>query len=122
MRRDEHGAGRTFGLRWCSALMLMLGTLVIAWPAAVMVLDKEPVIEPAAGIDGLADRAWICVTPERFCATAPKPTGDPCSCPDPLTGWQAGQTRINTSVPEMSLPFRGAGAGDDPAEAPLAGP
>ena len=89
--RDDTRNRASIGWRCHAVKAALVAVTALGAAATVTVVAGEDVSERAAPP---LPRAWVCVTPESFCATVPKPTGDPCSCPDPLAGWMPGRTLV----------------------------
>lgn len=87
-----------------AATLGLLGTIATgAWLARgppLHPIGREPA-RPAAGAPA---RLWVCVTPDTYCSTPPRPTGEPCTCPDPWKGWVPGQVRTDRSPAPPTSP------------------
>lgn len=109
-------------LRW-PLIGAVLLTVAIFW-GHLLVTDPEQGSSDIVGVKAAvaAPRAWVCVTPGGFCATAPKPKGEPCTCFDSYDGTMLGRTRTEDTDVTSRWPNRGAVAGDDPLAGLLWGP
>ncbi len=82
-----------------AATVAALGAVVLAAG-----LSRAPPQRPGAAarptslLEAGTPHLWVCVTPESYCASPPRPVAEPCTCLDPWDGWVPGRVRTDRTA------------------------